>query len=245
MQPRLGLLAASIALGLTLAGPVVADSLNCTPSPCPSGSITPMPWPYPDLPDGTPVGPGTLPAGPGTQYVPSLPYFDPNGNMPAVEDPLFGFIAQILIPNWRSTVVQSDGMSFGGTVSDGITFDPRWNVIPWAGGTKWAQLPLSFYGPNTWVTFDNLETLGTFIITTIVVNGAEPWLRHYSIGEADGTISDDIFLSKSNVPGFNGHLQVDFASDPIPPVPEPSSWLLLLGSLGVLGVAKHRFRKRI
>jgi len=169
--------------------------------------------------------------GDGTQYFPGLPYF--NGNVPAVEDPNFGLVAQIIIPFFRSIVVSSDGdlpphvsqvnnpcRDFIADCSDAISFDPAWAVTNLS---PWTAVIDDVYGPNTFVVADP-EPLGRWIITNIVLTGAEPWLKTYSIAE-DGQTSDSITLFKSTAPGFGGHLEVTFNSA----VPEPSS-LLFVGS---------------
>lgn len=218
-------LAGTIALVFTLAGVATASMLNMSYSPTsPPGS--PTDWPNPTTPDGTPVTPGD-----GTQYFPGLPYF--NGNVPATEDPQFGLVAQIIIPFFRSIVVSSDGnlppgvsqvnnpcRDFIANCSDAISFDPNW-VITNLG--PWTPVVDADYGANTFVVADP-EPLGRWIITTIVVNGTEPWLKTYSIAE-DGHTSDSITLFKSTAPGFGGHLEVTFNSE----VPEPSS-LFFVGS---------------
>jgi hypothetical protein len=180
-------------------------------------------------------------APPGTTYFPDLPYFDPNGNMPAIEDAVNGLTAQIIIPAARSIVVFSDGLSAATSQSDGISFDPNHVVISQA-GPSW--VPTTFRGMgNAWATFDgpvDTAEFGRFIDTSIVLNGNEPWLRKYTIAEAGGVASDDIVLSKSVDPGFAGHLEVDFGSD----VPEPSFWLLQPPILVALVLASHFGRKR-
>jgi len=199
--------------------------LNMSYSPG-SSPGTPTDWPNPTTPDGTPVVPGD-----GTQYFPGLPYF--NGNVPAAEDPNFGLVAQIIIPFFRSIVVSSDGdllphisqvnnpcRDFVPDCSDAISFDPNWAVTNLG---PWTQVVDLVYGPNTFVVSDP-EPLGHWIITSIVLTGAEPWLKTYSISE-DGHVSDTITLFKSTAPGFGGHLEVIFNSE----VPEPSS-LLFVGS---------------
>ena len=79
------------------------------------------------------------------------------------------------------------------------------------------------------------EPLGRWIITNIVLTGAEPWLKSYSISD-NGDTSDIITLFKSTAPGFGGHLEVTFNST----VPEPSSLLFVGGAIA----AALAFRRR-
>lgn len=218
----------------------LSDITHMTPGS--SGSTTiPSAWPFPHTPDGTPA-----PAG--TQYFPGLPYWDPNGPLPAIEDPVAGLVIQNIIPGARSIVEGSDGdvpwaQNFlpGVGIGDGISFDPTWAVIPIDGGLKWTKvLPGgSPYGNNTWgLVGEPTPEIGDWIVTNIVLTGNETWLGRFTITEPNGLFSDTITLEKSVNPLFGGHLEVTFLSD----VPEPG-YIGLLGA-GIVGLLALR-RKRV
>ena len=59
--------------------------------------------------------------------------------------------------------------------------------------------------------------------------------------EADGLHSFNLSLSASTGTVLSGS-GYDFLGQPAPPVPEPSTWALLLGGLGIAGAAARRRR---